>query len=96
MKIENIPALIEYAGVKSKKIETNEHFKVMLISLQQGQRLDTHTSATDAFVYVLEGNANFNLEGQAFFLTPGDGLSFKAKQEHSINALTDFKMLLVR
>jgi quercetin dioxygenase-like cupin family protein len=96
MTTHNIPDLLPYDGVKTKKIDANEHFKVVLISLQQGQRLDAHTSPTDAFIYVLEGNANFNLEGKAFFLSPGDGLSFKAHAEHSVNALTDFKMLLFR
>jgi quercetin dioxygenase-like cupin family protein len=96
MTTHNIPDLLPYDGVKTKKIDANEHFKVVLISLQQGQRLDAHTSPTDAFLYVLEGNANFNLEGKAFFLSPGDGLSFKANAEHSVNALTDFKMLLFR
>ncbi len=96
MTTHNIPDLLPYDGVKTKKIDANEHFKVVLISLQQGQRLDAHTSPTDAFLYVLEGNANFNLEGKAFFLSPGDGLSFKAHAEHSVNALTDFKMLLFR
>ena len=96
MTTHNIPDLLTYDGVKTKKIDANEHFKVVLISIQQGQRLDAHTSPTDAFIYVLEGNANFNLEDKAFFLSPGDGLSFKANDEHSVNALTDFKMLLFR
>jgi quercetin dioxygenase-like cupin family protein len=96
MTTHNIPELLPYNGIKTKKIEANEHFRVVLISLQQGQRLDEHASPTDAFIYVLEGNANFNLEGIAHFLSPGDGFSFKAHAEHSVNALTDFKMLLFR
>ena len=96
MKTSNIPNLLPFEGIKTKKIDANEHFKTVCISIQQGERLDTHTSPTDAFIYVLEGNANFNLEGEAFFLSPGDGLSFKAHAEHSVNALTDFKMLLFR
>ncbi|MFN8355215.1 MAG: cupin domain-containing protein [Spirosomataceae bacterium] len=96
MKTEHIPALLPYAGIKTQKVDGNENFKIVLISLEKGHRLDTHTSPTDAFVYVLEGNANFNLEDKAYYLSAGDGLSFKAHQEHSINALTNFKMLLFR
>jgi quercetin dioxygenase-like cupin family protein len=96
MKTEHIPDLLPFAGLKSKKVDGNEKFRIMLISLEKGHRLDTHTSPTDAFVYVLEGNANFNLEGRAYYLSPGDGLSFGANQEHSVNALTNFKMLLIR
>ncbi|MCU0338837.1 MAG: cupin domain-containing protein [Spirosomaceae bacterium] len=96
MLLHNVPDLVPYEGVKTKKLEANEHFRVVLISLQKGERLDPHASPTDAFIYVLEGNANFNLEGEAIFLSPGDGLSFKAKQQHSVNALTDFKMMLFR
>lgn len=96
MKTEHIPDLLPFDGVKSKKIEENSHFRVVFICLEKGHRLDTHTSPTDAFVYVLEGNANFNLEGKAIYLSPGDGLSFGANQEHSINALTNFKILLIR
>ena len=96
MKTSNIPGLLPFDGIKTKKIDSNEHFKTVFISIQQGERLNTHVSPTDAFLYVLEGNANFNLAGEAFFLSPGDGMSFKAHVEHSVNALTDFKMLLFR
>lgn len=96
MKTSNIPDLLPFDGIKTKKIDVNEHFRTVLISIQQGERLTTHISPTDAFLYVLEGNANFNLAGDAFFLSPGDGIAFKANIEHSVNALTDFKMLLFR
>lgn len=96
MKIDKIPSLLAFEGKKTKKIESNDHFGVTLIALSKGQRLDEHTSPTDAFIYVLEGEANFNLEGNANFLSVGDGLSFGANQVHSVNALTDFKMLLVK
>ncbi len=96
MKTENISALLPFEGVKTKKIDETDHFKITLVSLEKGQRLDPHTSPVDAFIYVLEGNANFNMEGKASFLQVGDGLSFKANIVHSVNALTDFKMLLIR
>jgi len=88
MKTSNIPGLLPFDGIKTKKIDSNEHFKTVFISIQQGERLNTHVSPTDAFLYVLAG--------EAFFLSPGDGMSFKAHVEHSVNALTDFKMLLFR
>ena len=96
MLTRNISDLLPFEGTKTQKIEANEHFRVVLISLQKDARLNNHASPTDAFIYVLEGNANFYLEGEAIFLSPGDGLSFKAKQTHSITALTDFKMMLIR
>jgi quercetin dioxygenase-like cupin family protein len=96
MLTHSIPDSLPFEGIKTKKIEVNEHFRVVLISLQQGEHLDAHASPTDAFIYVLKGTADFNLEGETIFLAPGDGLSFKAKQTHSIHALTDFKILLIR
>ncbi len=100
MKTSNIPDLLPFDGIKAKKINDNEHFKTVLISIQQGEQLATHISPTDAFLYVLEGNANFNLAEKLFFsfssAPPCDGIAFKANVDHSVNALTDFKMLLFR
>jgi quercetin dioxygenase-like cupin family protein len=96
MTFPQIAALLPHAGVQAKKVAQAGHFAVTLVCLAKGERLDPHTSPTDAFIYVLEGDANFNLEGHAHFIQAGDGLAFKAQAVHSVNALTDFKMLLVR
>ncbi|GAB4185643.1 MAG: hypothetical protein OHK0057_09480 [Thermoflexibacter sp.] len=96
MKTVDIPHMLPFEGVKTKKVDETDHFKITLVSLAKGERLEPHTSPLDAFIYVIEGKANFNMEGRAYFLQAGDGLSFKAHITHSLNALTDFKMLLIR
>jgi quercetin dioxygenase-like cupin family protein len=96
MKTDDIPHLLPFEGIKTKKVDETDHFKITLVSLAKGERLEPHTSPLDAFIYVLEGNANFNMEGKAYYLQAGDGLSFKAHITHSVNALTGFKMLLIR
>ncbi len=96
MKFEKIGSMIDYIGPKSKIIERNDNFSVSIIGLKKGQRLDEHTSTVDAFIYVIEGSANFNLEGHANFISEGDGFSFLANQPHSVNALTDFKFILIK
>jgi quercetin dioxygenase-like cupin family protein len=92
----NITDQFQFEKIGKTVLYKDERFHVMLLSIPEGDELKPHTSKTDAFCIVQKGEAEFSLEGVKLHLKKGDLFSFKAKQEHSLKALTDFSMLIVK
>ncbi len=92
----NINDQFHFDKVGKAALYKDERFHVMLLNLPEGEELKPHASKTDAFCIVQKGEAELNLEGVHSHLKKGDLFSFKAKQEHSLKALTDFSMLLIK
>ena len=46
----------------------NDAFEILSISLEKGAVLPEHTSPRDAFLVVLEGALDFNIDGRVFSL----------------------------
>jgi quercetin dioxygenase-like cupin family protein len=86
----------QFGKIVKAALYKDERFHVMLLNLPEGEELKPHASKTDAFCIVQKGEAEFILEGVQSHLKKGDLFSFKAKQEHSLRALTDFSMLLIK
>ncbi len=92
----NINEQFQFDKIGKAALYKDERFHVILLNLPEGEELKTHTSNTDAFCIVQQGEAEFNLEGVHSLLKKGDLFSFKAKQQHSVKALTDFSLLIVK
>jgi len=97
--IEKINELIKYSpkGIFSKEIVKNDKFDVTLFCLAQGTEISEHTSTKQGFVYVVEGQGVFNLEGQDISMSPGVFIYMKANSVHSLkaDANTSFILALV-
>lgn len=96
MHTGNISEQLPFDQIRKAALYKDDRFHVMLLQLPEGEELKPHTSKTDAFCIVQKGEADFILEGEKFHLKKGDLFSFKAKQEHSVKAITDFTMLLIK
>ncbi len=92
----NINDQFHFDKIGKAALYKDERFHVMLLNLPEGEELKPHASKTDAFCIVQKGDAEFILEGVRSHLKKGDMFSFKAKQEHSVKALTDFSMLILK
>ncbi len=92
----NIKDQLHFEKIGKTALYKDDRFHVMLLNLPEGDELKPHASNTDAFCIVQKGEAEFNLEGAHSLLKKGDLFSFKAKQQHSLKALTDFSMLIVK
>lgn len=92
----NINEQMQYEKIGKTALYKDDRFHVMLLSLPEGEELKPHSSKTDAFCVVQRGEAEFILEGVHQHLKRGDLFSFKAKQEHSLKAITDFSMLIIK
>jgi quercetin dioxygenase-like cupin family protein len=60
-----------------------------------GQGLSEHTVPYDAFVQILDGDAEVTISGTVHQLPAGQMIIMPAGQPHSIKAVRRFKMLLV-
>ena len=96
MNIENLTALMQYEKIKKNSLYKNEAFEVLLITIAKDELLKPHTSKTDAFLTVMQGVLTFTLEGNDTTLHKGDFICFKADQLHSITAITDTSILLIK
>jgi len=57
--------------------------------------LSEHTAPFDALVFLLEGEAQVNIQEKEHMIKAGEMIIMPANQPHSLMALKKFKMLLV-
>ena len=96
MHTGNLTALKQYDKIKKQSLYKSEPFEVMLLTIAEDETLKPHTSKTDAFILVIEGDIIFTLEGVDFNLHKDDLFQFKANQLHAVKALTDAALLLIK
>jgi quercetin dioxygenase-like cupin family protein len=68
---------------------------VTLFSFDIGQGLSEHTAPYDAFVQVIDGEAEVTIEGKAQTVSAGQMIIMPANHPHELKATKPFKMLLV-
>ncbi len=92
----NINELVEYSskGILSKSIHKDNKSDVTLFCMSKGTELLEHTSAKSGFVYVLEGNGIFNLEGKDIKMKKGVLIFMNKNAKHSLRADKDLSFLL--
>jgi quercetin dioxygenase-like cupin family protein len=96
-KASNLEDLIEYqnASVVSKTIIGKKTGTVTLFAFDKGQGLSEHTAPYDAIVYMVDGEAEVTIAGKEFVVKNGEMIILPANKPHSMQAITQFKMLLV-
>lgn len=73
-----------------KKIGT-----VTVFAFGEGQGLSEHTVPYDAFVQILDGEAEITIDGTIHHLAAGQMIIMPADRPHLLKAVKRFKMLLV-
>ena len=68
---------------------------ITAFAFDSGEGLSEHTAPYDAFVQVLDGEAEINIEGRVQTVTAGEIVVMPANKPHSLRAVKRFKMLLV-
>lgn len=68
---------------------------VTLFAFAVGQALSEHTAPYDAQVVVLDGQAEVTIDGKAYSVNTGETILLPAGKPHGVNAVSDFKMLLI-
>jgi|TARA_B100002003_G_C13899291_1_gene438186 nitric oxide dioxygenase len=93
---EQINELIEYPkkGILSKDIVKNDKLNITLFCMAKGTEISEHTSTKQGFVYVIEGDGIFNLEGDDLTMSPGVFIYMKENAVHSLKAKKNTSFIL--
>jgi quercetin dioxygenase-like cupin family protein len=94
--IFSLETAIDYAdgGVVSKQVTKSKGGNITLFSFDKDQGLSEHTTAFDAVVQILDGEAEIIIGGEIFNLVKGNSIIMPAHVPHSLKATERFKMLL--
>lgn len=89
--------LVSYqdGSVVSKTLIDRGIGTITLFSFDKGQGLSEHTAPFDAFVQVVDGEAEITISGTAQTVRGGEIIIMPANKPHSLKAVERFKMLLV-
>ncbi len=88
---------VEYqeGTVVSKTLIDKETGTLTVFAFDKAQGLSEHTSPFDAFVHVMEGEADVYISGKQNKVKRGEFIIMPADEPHSLKASEKFKMLLV-
>ena len=93
----HLAELVSYAAgsVVSRTIKKGEAGTLTVFAFDEGEGLSEHSAPFDAFVQILEGQAELTIDGQAVEASAGEMVLLPAKIPHALRGLTAFKMLLI-
>jgi quercetin dioxygenase-like cupin family protein len=89
--------LVDYqeGRVVSRTFSQNKAMSLTLFAFEKGEGLSSHTAAGDAFVQILDGEAQITVGDKEVIVRSGQVLVMPAGVPHALYAVKRFKMLLV-
>lgn len=96
-KAVELASLVEVSPHKviSRTLAQNPALNMTLFAFDGGEEISSHKSDGDAFVYVLEGEGDFTIDGQKYRVKAGQSIVMPAGLPHAIFAPVPFKWFLV-
>jgi quercetin dioxygenase-like cupin family protein len=82
-------------AVVSKTLIDKKSGTLTLFAFGKGQGLSEHTAPYDAFVNMLDGEADITISGRTVRAKAGEMIIMPGNQPHALQAVTSFKMMLV-
>lgn len=95
LKAKDIVNLDDTKFQKETLLENN-YGSFNIIALKKEEIIDTHTSAEDAAVYVLDGEIELHFDAEKFSVEKGEILMFKKDTQHKVFAKKDSKFFLIK
>lgn len=95
-KAQGLADLVKYAkgSIVSRALVQKKVGSLTLFAFDAGQELSEHTAPYDAFVQVLDGEAELVIGGKPVAATAGQIVLMPADVPHAVKANVRFKMLL--
>lgn len=81
-------------GIISKRIISEGNLDVTLFCMASKTDISDHTAKKSGFVYVIEGEGDFTLEGNKIKMLPGIIIRLKKDQVHSLSAEKNTSFIL--
>jgi quercetin dioxygenase-like cupin family protein len=82
-------------SIVSREVIKKDIGTITLFAFDAGQGLSEHTAPYDAFVQVVEGEAEVSIAGRPNSVKAGEFIIMPANKPHALRAKERFKMLLV-
>lgn len=92
----NAKELVTEEKFTKKTLMENNDSSLSIVGLKKEEIIDTHTSVSDAAIYVLDGKIQVHFNAEEFTVEKGQMLLFKKDTEHKVLALKDSKFLLIK
>src|SRR5262245_19047391 len=95
-EVVHLADLVQYAegSVVSRALVQKPVGSLTLFAFDAGQALNEHTAPYDAYVQILDGEAELVVGGKSIDTRAGDTVLMPANIPHAVNARGRFKMLL--
>ncbi len=92
----DLAELAQYApaSIVSRTILDSEVGTLTVFAFDQGQKLSEHSAPFNAFVQILDGEADLRIGGEDVHATAGQLVLMPADVPHAVEAKQRFKMLL--
>lgn len=81
---------------KTVNVLNDTGFKVIGLGFKKGQKLEKHSTAVPAFLFVHQGKIEFSMEGKKYLLEEGSYFKIPVKVEHELLALTEARAFLIK
>ncbi len=96
-QVYSMDTLVDYqeGTVVSKTLAQGKPMSMTLFAFDKGEEIGTHSAGGDAMVYLLDGEAEVQIDGNPFTLKKGEMIVMPANIPHGLHAKERFKMLLV-
>ena len=85
----------QQGAVVSKVLLKKKSGNITVFAFSKGEGLSEHTAPFDAFVHVIDGEAEITISGKPHMLNAGEAIIMPANEPHALKAVSDFRMLLV-
>ncbi|MBC8031682.1 MAG: cupin domain-containing protein [Pyrinomonadaceae bacterium] len=95
-EVKPLAELLQYqdGSIVSRVLLKNKGGTVTLFAFDHGEGLSEHTAPFDAFVFVVDGEAEVEIAGDVYRVKSGETITLPANISHAVRAATRFKMLL--
>jgi quercetin dioxygenase-like cupin family protein len=94
--VQSLSELLQYqnGSIVSRVLLKNKGGTVTLFAFDEGEGLSEHTAPFEALVFVIDGEAEVEIAGQAYRVGSGETITLPADIPHAVRAATRFKMML--
>ncbi len=95
--VYELESLVEYqaGSIVSREIIQKQTGTITIFAFDKGQGLSEHKAPFDAFVYIIDGNAEIMINNKVYIVKKGEMIILPVDEIHALKALERFKMALI-
>ncbi|UCH84272.1 MAG: cupin domain-containing protein [Candidatus Latescibacterota bacterium] len=95
-QVTRLADMVEYqtGSIVSRTLVKQSQGSVTLFAFDKDNALSEHTAPFDALLYIVDGDMEVTIDGEAYFLTAGETILMPANHPHAVRAMSRAKMLL--